>query len=66
MMRVVLIQVMVLRDRFDSFRFVQGLVLKINFSFSKIVSCSVVKRGRFLSEIAIISYKNKFFCVVAT
>ena len=56
MMRVVLIQVMVLMDRFDSFRFVQGLVLKINFSFSKSVSCSVVKRGRFLSEIAIISY----------
>ena len=56
MMRVVFIQVMVLRDRFDSFRFVQGLILKINFSFSKSVSCSVVKRGRFLSEIAIISY----------
>lgn len=35
MMRVVFIQVMVLMDRFDSFRFVQGLVLKINFSFSK-------------------------------
>ena len=56
MMRVVFIQVMVLMERFDSFHFVQGLVLKINFSFSKSVSCSVVKRGRFLSEIAITSY----------
>lgn len=35
-----------------------GLIIKISFSFSisKSVSCSVVKRGRFLSEIAIISY----------
>ena len=35
MMRVVFIQVMVLMDRFDSFRFVQWLVLKICFKFSK-------------------------------
>ena len=53
MMRVVFIQVMVLMDRFDSFRFVQCLI-KIG-SFCEL-ACSVVKRGMFLSEIAIISY----------
>lgn len=65
MMRVVFIQVMVLMDRFDSFRFVQGFSIKDKFfRLVKSVSCSVVKRGRFLSEIAIISYIVLYFSKV--
>ena len=69
MMRVVFKQVMVLRDRFDSFRFVQGLILKINFSFSKkcfLLRCEtwqvLIRNSNNIIYILRSSFVVKFYC----
>ena len=69
MMRVVFIQVMVLMEMFDSFHFVQGLVLKINFSFSKsfLLRCETwqvfIRNSNNIIYILRSSFFIKFYCV---